>query len=568
LTGTYTVTATKTGFDPVSEENVTVTKDQTTDTDLVFTNNLGAIDGYVKDESNDPIQGATVTTDTGGHNDTTDSNGYYLLSDVTAGVYDVTVTVEGYVNETQTDKTVTACQTLEVNFSLEESCETEVIDYGDMEGGFWSTGWGGGSAIPNGWDGWYQPNTDFNCYDETTTVHGDSHSAKTTISSGGDSGSGGYKRGIYQNVYVGAYADFTFTVWAQHDNGNCPSIMCWNPGQDSSSPETAYSNGRYQWVTTDNWGDLDTWVSRSMEGTAGSGGWITIIVGGAHHGGGGAAIVYVDDVSVISDCCDLSEGAISGTVTDSSSNAIQGATVETDTGGYSTTTDSNGDYTLSNVEAGTYDVTASKDGYESDTETDVMVTAGQTSDVDFTLSEESTEKLENGDMEGGFWSTGWGGGSAIPNDWDGWYQPGTDFNCYDATVIKHGGSHSAKTTISSGGDAGSGGYKRGIYQNVYVGANADFTITVWARHTNGNCPSIMCWNPGQDSSSPELAADNGRYKWITVDNWGELNTWVSNTLEGKSAPSSGWITVIVGGAHHGGSGIGTVYIDDCSVTTP
>ncbi len=183
--------------------------------------------------------------------------------------------------------------------------------------------------------------------------------------------------------------------------------------------------------------------------------------------------------------------------------------------------------------------------------------------VDVVSGSQPEEKMEHGDMEGGFWDTGWGGGSAIPNGWDGWYQPGTDFNCYDETSIKHGGSHSAKTTISSGGDAGNGGYKRGIFQNVDVGANEDFTLTVWARHTNGNCPSIMCWNPGYNNS-PEDAADNGRYQWVTTDNWGQLNTWVSRDMEG-TAPSSGIITVIVGGAHHGGGGSATVYVDDCSV---
>lgn len=35
-----------------------------------------------------------------------------------------------------------------------------------------------------------------------------------------------------------------------------------------------------------------------------------------------------------------------------------------------------------------------------------------------------------------------------------------------------------------------------------------------------------------------------------------------------TAPASGNITIIVGGADHGGGGVGTVYIDDVSVTVP
>lgn len=178
----------------------------------------------------------------------------------------------------------------------------------------------------------------------------------------------------------------------------------------------------------------------------------------------------------------------------------------------------------------------------------------------------SSEKLDNGNMEGGWWDTGWGGGSVLPNDWDGWYNPG-DFNCYQNTSIKHGGSNSARTTIASGGDSGSGGYKRTIYQNVYVGPNAGFTFTAWAYHTNGNCPSIMCWNDGQDNNNPQNAYSAGQYQWITTDNWGQVNNWVSRSMTG-TAPSSGWITIMVGGAHHGGGGVGTVYVDDCSVTVP
>ena len=93
-------------------------------------------------------------------------------------------------------------------------------------------------------------------------------------------------------------ASFTFTVWAYHTNGNCPSIMCWNPDGDTD-PEHAYAAGRYQWVTTDNWGQLNTWVTRSMTGTGPASGNVTIICGGAHHGGGGQGVVYIDDVSWI-----------------------------------------------------------------------------------------------------------------------------------------------------------------------------------------------------------------------------------------------------------------------------
>jgi hypothetical protein len=78
-------------------------------------------------------------------------------------------------------------------------------------------------------------------------------------------------------------------------------------------------------------------------------------------------------------------GFISGSVTNDNDGAdVSGATVSTDTG-QSTTTDSNGAYTLSNVPTGTHSVTASATGFQSQTITSVSVTDGETTTVKFSL---------------------------------------------------------------------------------------------------------------------------------------------------------------------------------------
>ncbi len=83
----------------------------------------------------------------------------------------------------------------------------------------------------------------------------------------------------------------------------------------------------------------------------------------------------------------ISTGNITGVVSDANTGVgISGATVSTNAGG--STTDSNGSYTLSNVAAGTYDLTASKDGYNSETVSGVTVTAGGTTSVNFSLTPE------------------------------------------------------------------------------------------------------------------------------------------------------------------------------------
>ena len=76
-------------------------------------------------------------------------------------------------------------------------------------------------------------------------------------------------------------------------------------------------------------------------------------------------------------------GTIAGKVVDTSdSSAIAGAAV-TD-GARSATTDANGNYVLSNVPAGSYTITASKDGYEN-SYLSVSVVSGQQSAADFVL---------------------------------------------------------------------------------------------------------------------------------------------------------------------------------------
>ena len=76
-------------------------------------------------------------------------------------------------------------------------------------------------------------------------------------------------------------------------------------------------------------------------------------------------------------------GTIQGHVTNASGAALAGATVAY--GGGSTTTDSSGNYSLTQVPAGTVQVSASLTGYQTATQ-NVTVTAGQTTTVNFTLT--------------------------------------------------------------------------------------------------------------------------------------------------------------------------------------
>ncbi|MFH0813868.1 MAG: carboxypeptidase-like regulatory domain-containing protein [Pseudomonadota bacterium] len=87
-------------------------------------------------------------------------------------------------------------------------------------------------------------------------------------------------------------------------------------------------------------------------------------------------------------------GTISGMVTDASTGSrIGGATVTATPGNYSTTSASAnpfteiGSYVLSNIPAVTYQVSASKSGYDTKTVTNVAVTDGSTTTVDLALTQ-------------------------------------------------------------------------------------------------------------------------------------------------------------------------------------
>jgi len=108
----------------------------------------------------------------------------------------------------------------------------------------------------------------------------------------------------------------------------------------------------------------------------------------------------IDDVSVIAgqetsgqDFSLGTAGKITGTVTNTSQEAIAGAFVTAAEGAgtsgvwfTSTQTDQNGSYTINHLRTGTYTVYVQADGYVSDSETSACVTAGQTtSGKDFSL---------------------------------------------------------------------------------------------------------------------------------------------------------------------------------------
>ncbi len=74
--------------------------------------------------------------------------------------------------------------------------------------------------------------------------------------------------------------------------------------------------------------------------------------------------------------------SISGTVTETADTPLQDVTVKVDGLEVETTTDSNGNYVIGNLPAGTYSLTYTKDGYQPQTVAGVSVTTSKITDVD------------------------------------------------------------------------------------------------------------------------------------------------------------------------------------------
>jgi len=387
--GTYNVTASKTGYNSQTQNNKTVTAGQTTTVNFTITRQTGTISGTVKDTNNVAINGATVSTDTGGYATTTNSSGAYTLSGVATGTYSVSASKSGYLTQTNSNVTVTYNNTTTSNFSLPANTNPASLSNGSFEGGFTN-------GVANSWTQWITSGSP-GFHDETGHIHGGSH-AQNWISN-----SATHDAGIYQRMASGAGYTYTFSAWTWRLGTSSEYTYVGIDPTGGTNP----TSGNIVWSGSQN--SNNTWTQQSCSATSGSNGYITVFVRGY------AQYPYSTMMSVVDDAAlsytGGSTGTISGDVKDSSNNPISGATVSTNTGGYTTTTAANGTYTLSNVAVGTYNVTASKSGYTPQTQNNVVVTQGNVTNCNFTLA---AGNLASQDFEAmPTWSSsfdaGWGG---------------------------------------------------------------------------------------------------------------------------------------------------------------
>jgi len=96
--GSHTVTVTHPAYQSAATTNVVVVDGSTTTLDFVMTRRpvTGSLEGVITDmDTGDPVVGAILKVE-GSSTTATDGNGYYLLSDLSAGLVDISIDAAGY----------------------------------------------------------------------------------------------------------------------------------------------------------------------------------------------------------------------------------------------------------------------------------------------------------------------------------------------------------------------------------------------------------------------------------------------------------------------------------------
>jgi len=389
--GTYNVITSADGYYSDSKP-ATVTENATTTVNFDLDPLPGAINGTVVDAATAlPIAGAIVTTTPGGYSATTDASGTYTISEVPVGTYSlVEASAKGYFYTRESKIVVTSGNTTTVNFELThmehdvavtaisiptEATQGESVtisvslrNRGDYDENFTikviikETG----TTILEKMmtlavDGYTIEKVDF----DTSTAEPDTYTikAEAILVKDDDPDSNEKEKTITIKPKTGSLAG---KVTDASTGLPISDATITAVGPENRSTSTT-GNGTYS---------LDEVLVGDYTVTASAPGYIS---------DSKPVTVHENVPATVDLALTLLPGTVSGVVKDSSTgDPIAGATVTVD--GMSATTNSSGGYMVSDVPVGTYNVTVSADGYQSSSQTDITVTAGETTIADFELT--------------------------------------------------------------------------------------------------------------------------------------------------------------------------------------
>ena len=539
------------------------------DAEFGLTPATGSITGTVRDTGGNLLGGATVSTSTGGYSTTSASDGTYTLADVAPATYNVTASKTLYGSQTLTGKTVTVAQTIICNFTLAAPQALNSVAQAKAIADGTAVSLAQKVISRKGAAAFWVQEADRSC---GIKVNG------TTTGSEGDrvnvAGALATENGerVLSTPEIGSLTSGAAPRplgMSNRDLGGAP-LGSYTPGAGSAEGPNNVGLlvaccGRVTYSAADHFYIDDRSAHSDGSGHAGvkvvTGSLTAPAVGRFERVAGISGlepngpsytpvlrVLRQGDILLIPESA-VTTGTISGRVT-SGANAVSGATVSTNTGGYSTTTDFNGDYTLAEVAPGTYNVTASKTGYVPKTNTGVVVTVGQTTTSDFSLQVELPfSGISNGSFEGGFF-----------NDPDVDHQTGTSWHRFSLSgVSKSGGDYAQYRSSHWSQSIYESIWVAGIYQqatNATVGQT--YTASVWVR---GSVPAVKFW-VGIDPTGGTNALSSS-VQWSAPVTPG--TTWMQ--VSKQVAASSSTITMFVK-VQNPVSANNYAWMDDASISAP
>jgi uncharacterized membrane protein len=365
LPGTYQATASKAGYYS-SSVAVTVLAGNTVVADFSLNEVIvpGSITGTVTSAKDGSVMvGATVTDGT--RTTTTDATGKYTIASVPPGAYQVTASKAGYHNSSLT-VTVLSGGTAVANFSL-----SQIIVHGSITGSI--TNAEDGSAISGAEvsDGSRTALTDAI---GTYTINNVPPGSYQVIAS-----KEGYESSsLTVNLVSGTAAVANFSLSAIIVPGTITGSI--TNAEDGSAISGAEVSDGSRTALTDALGSytINNVPPGSYQVVASEEGYETVSL----------AVDVLPEATAVANFY-LSEivvpGSITGTVADAKDGSpIVGATVSDGT--RTATTDASGKYIIVDVPAGSHEVIASKEGYESVTSSATVV-SGETALVNFSLNQ-------------------------------------------------------------------------------------------------------------------------------------------------------------------------------------
>ncbi len=375
--GSYTITAKKTGYGEYSG-SVTIIDDQAVFDNIVMSpqTNSGTVKGIVTDSvSGKALEGTTIMIDS--VNSISDAQGHYQFTGVSAGSKTIVASKSGYTTYSATIS-VSAGQTTFQDIAMTvhptsgnvRGIVTESGSEKVLEGVFISIG---SISVTSGSDGSYQ----------LTGV-----SAGTQTINATKSGYDSYSTGI--TVTAGETTAQNIEMSVKSSVGTVSgTVSDQSTGSVIESAIVSIGTAKTQ---TDSLGNY------RLTGISSGNQVITAQKSGYSDYSGNVNVVANQTTDYdITMSPQATTGAVSGTVTDSgTTDKLEGVKVVI--GAATTQTDSNGQYQLSGISAGSQTITAQKSGYNNYSDT-VTVIAGQTVTKNISMTPADTHGIVYGTVK-------------------------------------------------------------------------------------------------------------------------------------------------------------------------